>query len=194
MKIFSYLYEKTLGWAGHRHAQYYLAGISFVESSFFPIPPDVMLISMGLATPRRSWHYAFIATLFSVIGGMFGYLIGAYCIEFIEPYILASSYAASYEQVQHWFLHYGVWVVIAAGFTPLPYKVFTVTAGALHMAFLPFVIGSLIGRGGRFFLVCGLLYFAGERIESRLRRYIDMMGWAMIGIIALVFCWMKWVA
>ena len=193
MKIFSYLYDKTIGWAGHRHAQYYLAAISFVESSLFPIPPDVMLISMGLATPRRSWHYAFIATLFSVIGGMFGYLIGAYCIEFIEPYILASSYAASYEQVQHWFLQHGVWIVIAAGFTPLPYKVFTVTAGALHMAFLPFVLGSVIGRGGRFFLVCGLLYFAGEQIESRLRRYIDMIGWVMIGIIALVFCLMKWV-
>lgn len=193
MKIFSYLYNKTIGWAGHRHAQYYLAGISFVESSFFPIPPDVMLISMGLATPRRSWHYAFIATLFSVIGGIFGYLIGAYCISFIEPYILASSYAASYEQVQQWFLQYGVWIVIAAGFTPLPYKVFTVTAGALHMAFLPFVLGSIIGRGGRFFLVCGLLYFAGEHIDNRLRRYIDMMGWVMIGIIALILCLMKWV-
>ena len=193
MKIFSYLYEKTIGWAGHRHAQYYLAGVSFIESSIFPIPPDVMLISMGLAMPKRSWHYAFIATLFSVIGGMLGYLIGLYCIELVEPYILASSYASSYEQVHHWFTQYGVWIVIVAGFTPLPYKVFTVTAGAMQMAFWPFVLGSVIGRGGRFFLVSGLLYFAGEHIENRLRRYIDIIGWVMIGLIFLGFCLMKWV-
>jgi len=83
MKIFSRLYEKMLGWSGHRHAQYYLAGVSFAESSFFPIPPDVMLISMGLATPKRSLRYAFIATLFSVIGGVFGYVIGMYCMTFM---------------------------------------------------------------------------------------------------------------
>lgn len=193
MNFFSYLYHKMLSWSGHRHAPYYLAGVSFAESSFFPIPPDVMLISMGLATPRRSWNYALIATLFSVMGGMFGYLIGLYFIEIIRPYIVASSYAGSYYQIQQWFNDGGVWMVILAGFTPLPYKLFTVTAGALHMAFLPFVVGSLIGRGARFFLVCAIMYFAGEHIETRLRRYIDIIGWSMLVIVVIIACLMKWV-
>lgn len=193
MKIFSYFYDKTLSWSGHRHAKYYLAGVSFIESSFFPIPPDIMLIGMGLAAPKRSWHYALIATLFSVIGGMFGYLIGMYFIELIRPYILASSYASSFDQIQHWFELHGAWVVILAGFTPLPYKVFTITAGAMQMAFLPFVLASVIGRGMRFFLVCGILYFAGERLQTKLRRYIDIIGIAMLVIIVVAFCLIKWV-
>ena len=193
MKFFSFLYNKMIIWSGHRHAPYYLAGVSFVESSFFPIPPDIMLISMGLAKPTRSWHYAFIATLFSVIGGVFGYLIGLYGMDLIRPYILASSYASNFVQIQHWFELYGVWIVIMAGFTPLPYKLFTVSAGALQMAFLPFVIASIIGRSMRFFLVCGILYFAGAKIETGLRRFIDIIGWALIAIIVIGFCLMKWV-
>ena len=193
MKLFSYLYDKTMSWSSHRHAKYYLAGVSFVESSVFPIPPDVMLISMGLATPRRSWHYALIATLFSVMGGILGYLIGLYCIELIRPYILASSYAPSYFKIQGLFEQNGVWIVILAGFTPLPYKLFTISAGAMHMAFMPFVLASIIGRGMRFFLVCGILYFTGQRMETQLRRYIDIIGVALIIIVALVFCLVKWV-
>lgn len=193
MKFFSYLYNKTIVWSAHRHAPYYLAGVSFIESSVFPIPPDVMLLSMGLAKPRRSWYFALIATIFSVIGGMFGYLIGLYFIEFIRPYLLESSYANSYLQIQSWFEQRGVWMVIVAGFTPFPYKVFTVTAGAMHMAFLPFVVGSLIGRGMRFFLLSGILFFAGARLEPQLRRFIDIIGWALIAIIILVFCLLKWV-
>lgn len=193
MKLFSGLYNKTISWSAHRHAPYYLAGVSFVESSIFPIPPDVMLISMGLARPHRAWHYALIATIFSVIGGLLGYIIGFYCIELIRPYIIASSYASSYYLIQHWFEEGGVWMVILAGFTPIPYKLFTVSAGAMHMAILPFVAGSIIGRGLRFFLVCGIMYFAGEHIETKLRRYIDIIGLTMVVIIAVAFCLMKWV-
>ncbi len=191
MKIFSYLYDKTISWSGHRHAQYYLAGVSFAESSFFPIPPDVMLISMGLAAPKRSWRYAFIATFFSVIGGIIGYLIGLYGIELIKPWLISSHYEASYHQVVHWFEHRGVWVVILAGFTPLPYKLFTITAGAMQMAFVPFLVGSIIGRGMRFFLVSAVLYFAGDRIQGHLRRYVDMLGWSMILIFVMVYIYIK---
>ncbi len=180
-------------WSAHRHAPYYLAGVSFIESSFFPIPPDVMLISMGLVKPKSAWRNALIATLSSVLGGILGYLIGVYCIEFLLPYIEASAYATSYHTIHTWFVDRGVWMVILAGFTPLPYKVFTVTAGAMHMAFMPFIIGSIIGRGLRFFLVCGILYFAGEGIEKKLRRFIDYIGWSMIVLIAIGFCFMKWV-
>lgn len=193
LKIFSYLYGKTLHWSSHHHAHFYLAGVSFAESAFFPIPPDVMLISMGLAKPKRSWFYAFIATLFSVIGGLFGYLIGYFGMELIEPYILASSHAQAYQHILHWFEHGGVGITILAAFSPFPYKLFTITAGAMHMALLPFITGSLIGRGLRFFLVSGILYYTGARLEARLRRYIDVMGWTLLAVIVIVYVVMKWV-
>lgn len=180
MKLFSYLYERMLAWSSHRHARYYLAGVSFAESSFFPIPPDVMLISMGLAKPTRAWHYAFIATLFSVIGGCFGYTLGFFGMVFIEPYIQASSYALSYEHVRLWFDQWGLWIILLAGFSPIPYKLFTVTAGMMHMLFIPFVMASILGRGLRFFLVSSLLVFFGERLEKHIRRWIDWIGWLLV--------------
>ncbi len=183
INIFSYLYEKTLGWSAHHRAPYFLAGLSFAESSFFPIPPDVMLMSMGLAYPKRSWRYALIATLFSVLGGVFGYLLGYFGMTYIEPYLMASSYAPYVTRVMNWFEHQGVWVVILAGFSPFPYKLFTITAGMMQMAFWPFLVGSFIGRGLRFFLVSGILFFFGEKMEPHLRRYVNRIAWAMVAIV-----------
>ena len=193
MKIFSYLYNRTLSWSSHRHARYYLAGVSFVESSFFPIPPDVMLISMGLAKPKNAWQYALIATIFSVIGGIFGYGLGHFCFVFIQPYIMNSSYAEIYNTVCHLFEKYGVWIVFLAGFSPIPYKVFTVAAGALQMSFFPFVIASCIGRGLRFFLVSGLMFYMGAGIEKHLRRFIDIIGWAIVLIAVCACIAIKWI-
>lgn len=187
MKIFSYLYNRTLLWSSHRHARYYLAGVSFAESAFFPIPPDVMLISMGLAIPKRSWYYALIATIFSVVGGILGYIIGFFGMEFLQPYIEMSSYAKNFHSVSNWLKAGGVWIVIIGSFTPFPYKIFTISAGAMHLALLPFIIGSLIGRGLRFFLVSGLLYFFGDRLQLRLRSYIDILGWSTIIIFVIVY-------
>ncbi|RUQ79190.1 DedA family protein [Legionella septentrionalis] len=192
MKLFSYLYDKTIFWSGHRHAPYYLAGISFAESSFFPIPPDVMLISMGLAAPHRSWRFAFIATLFSVLGGILGYLIGVFGMELIQPHLSAST-LANFQHVSQWLKSYGIWVVILGAFTPFPYKVFTIAAGAMQLAFLPFVIGSVIGRGMRFFLVSAILFFTGNRIEARLRHYVDVIGWSLLVIFVIVYFFMKWI-
>jgi len=193
MKLFSYLYDRTIFWSGHRHAHYYLAGVSFIESCFFPIPPDVMLISMGLATPKRSWYYALVATLFSVAGGILGYYIGMYAILLVEPYIISSSFAPAYHHIREWLTNSGLWVVILAGFTPFPYKIFTITAGAMHIPFIPFVVGSLIGRGLRFFLVSSIMYYAGHGLEKNLRRYIDIIGWGLLILIVIAFCIYKWV-
>lgn len=187
IKIFSYLYEKMLHWSAHQRAPYYLAGVSFAESSFFPVPPDVMLMSMGLAKPRRSWHFAFIATLFSVLGGVFGYLIGYYGMAFVEPYLMSSSYAPYVTRLNHWFEHQGLGLVILAGFSPFPYKIFTITSGMMQMALWPFLMGSIIGRGFRFFLVSGILFFVGEKIEPHLRRYVDRIAWVMVLIIIAAF-------
>ncbi len=193
MKFFSYLYDKTIFWSGHRHARYYLAGVSFIESCFFPIPPDVMLISMGLAAPNRSWYYAFIATLFSVAGGIVGYFIGMYGILLVEPYIISSSFSSHYYHLRGWLDNSGLGVVILAGFTPIPYKIFTITAGAMHISFWKFIVGSLIGRGTRFFMVSGVLFYAGQGLEKHLRRYIDLVGCVMLLVVIIAGCLYKWV-
>jgi len=176
--------------AAHKHAPRYLGGLSFAESSFFPIPPDVMLAPMCLAKPKAAWSYALVTTITSVLGGMLGYLIGYFALEAIEPWIYQTAYGAPYDRAQGWFEHWGVWVVFLAGFTPIPYKVFTISAGALSMSFLPFVLASFVGRGARFFLVAGLIKWLGPAVEPKLRHYIEVIGWSAAGfIIILAILW-----
>lgn len=180
MRIFSKLYRLVLRWAEHRHAPYYLAGVSFAESSMFPVPPDVMLVSMALAKPDRSWSYALVATVSSVFGGMLGYVIGALFMQIILPKLQLLGYGPAYEMVQHWFAQWGFWVVFVAGFSPVPYKLFTLGAGAMHLSFIPFVIASIIGRGARFYLVAAAMYVGGEKIQRVLHRYVDLVGWLLV--------------
>ncbi len=192
IKIFSYLYDKSIVWSSHPKAHYYLGGVSFIESSFFPIPPDVMLMTMTLAKPNKVWYYALIATLCSVAGGVLGYGIGDFAMLLLKPYLMASAFAPKFQQVVEWFDHFGVWMVILAGFTPFPYKVFTISAGAMHMAFPLFFFGSILGRGLRFFLVCGILHFTAVRFEKHFKRYIDLIGWSVLVLSLVVGIWMKW--
>lgn len=185
MKIFSLLYERAMRWARHRHAPWYLGCLSFAESSFFPIPPDVMLAPMSLANPSRALWYALLTTLTSVAGGLFGYFIGATAFDAIEPMLRESSYWDNYQVAVSWFEQWGFWAVFVAGFSPIPYKVFTIAAGALSMALLPFTIASFIGRGARFFLVAGLMAWGGARMEKVLHQYIDRLGWATVVAVAV---------
>ncbi len=185
MRLFAGLYEKALYYARHPKAERYLAGLSFAESSFFPIPPDVMLAPMCLARVSRAWRYAFLTTVFSVLGGVFGYLIGMFAFELIQPALQQTHYWTYYLQARDWFDHYGVWVVFIAGFSPVPYKIITITAGVTGMAFLPFVLASIIGRGLRFYLVAGLIRWGGERMEAALHRYVEPLGWLLV-VLAVV--------
>lgn len=187
MRFFSYLYNKTISWSKHPRAPYYLAAVSFSESSFFPIPPDVMLISMGLAKPENSWHYAIITTFFSVLGGILGYCIGLFGMELIEPFLNNGHSLESYEMIVSWFQRYGVWVVFLAGFSPIPYKLFTIAAGALQMSFLPFILASVVGRGLRFFLVSAIMFYYGHKLNNGLSKYIDSIGWSLLAIFVIVF-------
>lgn len=187
MKIFSSLYQRALNWSRHRHAPWYLGGLSFAESSFFPIPPDVMLAPMSMANPAKAWWFALLATLASAAGGLFGYLIGVLAFDAIEPLLRTSHYWASYQKAVSWFGQWGFWAVFAAGFSPIPYKVFTIAAGSLSMSLLPFVFASLVGRGLRFFLVAGLMAWGGQRMEAALHRYIDRLGWAVLVLVAVAF-------
>ncbi len=189
--MFSSLYARVIQWAGHRHAPWYLALLSFAEASFFPIPPDVMLVPMTLAQRRRAWFYATLATLASAVGGIAGYLIGMLAFDFVEPLIRNGGYWPAYLQARNWFDEWGVVVVLVAGFSPIPYKVFTITAGAVAMAFVPFVIASIVGRGARFFLVAALIYWGGERMDRFLRNYIDRVGWLLLVIVAVVYFLMR---
>lgn len=183
MRLFSSLYARTMAWSRHRHAPWYLGALSFAESSFFPIPPDVMLAPMSLARPDHAWRLALLTTLTSVAGGLFGYLIGYFAFDLLEPHLKASSYWAHYQTAVVWFGEWGFWAVFIAGFSPIPYKVFTIAAGALSMALLPFTLASAIGRGARFFLVAGLMKWGGPRMESALHRHVDRLGWATVALV-----------
>lgn len=188
MRLFGTLYDKVLSWAGHRKAPWYLGGLSFAESSFFPIPPDVMLAPMVLARPSRAWWLATLTTVTSVAGGVLGYMIGYFALEMVEPLLHRAGHHETYLEARNWFDRWGVWVVLLAGFSPIPYKVFTITAGAMSMALLPFVIASLLGRGARFFAVTAVVRWGGVRFEPLMRRYIEWLGWITVLVfIALYF-------
>lgn len=187
MRVFSQLYSKVLGWAAHPHAERYLAGLSFAESSFFPIPPDVMLLPMSIAKPQRGWRFAFITTIASVLGGIIGYLIGKYLFIYIGEGIINFYHAQEkFDHVKDLFDLYGVWIIFIAGFTPIPYKLFTITAGVLSMTFLPFVLASIIGRGCRFYLVTCLGMWFGPRYGEKLHKVIDIIGYITLVIITIL--------
>ncbi len=188
MQLFSRLYDRVMAWSRHRHAPVYLACLSFAESSFFPIPPDVMLMPMAMARPDRAWRLAALTTIASVVGGLLGYLIGMFAFDLVEPLMQNAGYYPRYLQVKEWFDSWGFWAIFLAGFSPIPYKVFTITAGVIAMPLLPFTLASLLGRGARFFLVAALMAWGGERMEGTLRLYIDRIGWIMVllGIVVIL--------
>jgi membrane protein YqaA with SNARE-associated domain len=181
MKLFSPLYKKVMSWSRHPFAARYLFGLSFAESSFFPIPPDVMLAPMSLAKPKKAMYYAMLTTIASVMGGALGYLIGMGFYEWIQPLIEGDGHwAEKYQITRQWFDRWGIWAVFIAGFSPIPYKIFTITAGILQMQFLPFIFASLIGRGSRFYLVAFLMKIGGAAMEQKLEKYIDFLGWLVV--------------
>ena len=184
--FFERCYESMLLWAQHRHAVKYLFILSFAESSFFPLPPDVMLAPMTLSQPKRALFFALLTTVASVLGGVLGYMIGLYAIDWVMPWLQNSVYGASFIRVQSWFEQWGVWAVFLAGFSPIPYKVFTIASGAFGLVFLPFVIASILGRGARFFLVAGLIGWGGERLDRLIRQYMNTLGWLMVCLVVMV--------
>lgn len=187
MGLFDGLYQRAMRWARAPRAPWYLAGLSFAESSFFPIPPDVMLAPMSLAQPARAWRFAFITTVASALGGLLGYAIGYFALDLIEPLIRDTHYWEGYLKARAWFDEWGFWAVFVAGFSPIPYKVFTIAAGSMAMALGPFALASVIGRGARFYLVAGLLAWGGPRMEQTLARYVEWLGWGVVAILGLAY-------
>lgn len=188
------LYDKVLEWANHRHALPALAGVSFAESSFFPIPPDIMLIPMILAERSRALLIALVCTIASVAGGALGYYIG-YALWDVAaaPLLDFYGYLEKFEEFKGSYNEQGAWIVFMFGLTPFPYKVITIASGATALNIWTFLAASVAARGLRFFILSGLLYFFGPTIKSFIDRYFALLTFALAGLVILGFVGIKYV-
>lgn len=188
--------QKTYEWmmdkAAHRHAVWWLAAISFIESSVFPIPPDIMLIPLVLAAPSRWWRLALICTAASVAGGFLGYAIGYYFMDSIGMAILAAFHLTEkFQAFKPLVDEYGVWVIIVKGATPIPYKLITIAAGAFHFDLAHFTFASVIARGMRFFLVAALLWRFGTPIRDFVEKRLKLVTTAAVVLLVGGFAVLK---
>ena len=179
------LYDWTMGLAGHRHALWALAAIAFIESSVFPIPPDVLIIPMVLAARERAWRIALVCTLASVLGGLAGYGIGAFLFDSLGRALLEFyGYMERFSDFQARYNEWGAWIVAGAGFTPFPYKVITIASGATGLDLGVFMTASVLARGARFFILAALLWKFGPPIRAFIERYL---GWLTLLFFLLLF-------
>jgi membrane protein YqaA with SNARE-associated domain len=189
--MFKRLYQWILSLAESEHAPYALAAVAFAESSFFPIPPDVILIPMSLATPRRAWRYAAIATVASVIGGMVGYGIGALLFDTLGQWLIhLYGYADRMAALKETYARWGALVILIKGLTPIPYKLVTIVSGLLGYNFALFVLLSVVTRGARFFILAGALNWFGDPLRLALERHFALF----LGLIAITIVIGFWIA
>jgi membrane protein YqaA with SNARE-associated domain len=177
MKLLRYLYDWTLDQSTKKYAVWFLGFISFIESSFFPIPPDIILIPMVIARKAKAWIYAFICTFSSVIGGVVGYAIGYFFynsigVLIIEAYHLTSSFKA----FENYYNEYGILIVLGAGFTPFPFKFITIASGVFNLNIILFILTAIVARGMRFYLLAVLLFIFGEKIKMLIDKYFNLLA------------------
>ena len=170
------LYNRVLALSAHPRAPTWLGVVSFAESSFFPIPPDAMLVPMCLARPQRALQYAAVCTIASVVGGMLGYAIGFWLFDALAmPVLRAYGYGDALARFTAWYDQWGVWVILIKGLTPIPYKIVTIASGAAHFDFLTFLMASIVTRGARFFVLALLLRKFGEPIRAFIERRLTLI-------------------
>ena len=188
------VYDWVLGWADHRYGDAALFVLAVIESSFFFVPPDVLLIALCVGRPRKSLYFAGLCTAGSVLGGVFGYVIGYQLFELIGRPIL-DFYAAheAFARVGALYKENLVASLGVAGFTPIPYKVFTIAAGAFQVPIIPFIVISTLSRGARFFLVAGMIRIWGVRIRDFIDRYFNLLTIALVVLFVLGFVVLKYV-
>tara|TARA_Y100001970_G_scaffold159516_1_gene195157 strand:+ start:249 stop:833 length:585 start_codon:yes stop_codon:yes gene_type:complete len=176
MRFIRKLYNWTLNKSGHENASWFLSMVAFAESSFFPIPPDIILIPMVIAKRAKAWFYAFICTLSSVSGGVLGYIIGYFFYTTIGS-IIVNLYGLSdsFNAFEKYYNEYGIWIVLGAGFTPFPFKFITIASGVFNLNIFQFVIVSIIARGLRFYILAGLLYIFGNTIKGIIDKYFNLL-------------------
>ena len=178
------LYDWVLSWAHKKHASKALFGLAFAESSFFPIPPDVLQIALSVTKPKKSFFYALISSIGSVLGGIFGYFIGFFLFDSVGRLIIDTlGYQAQFDAVGNLYKSYAFLAILTAAFTPIPYKVFTIAAGFWQVGLVPLISASIIGRSARFFLVATLFYFFGPKIKAFIDKYFN---WLTIIFIVLL--------
>lgn len=188
------LYDWTMRLSGHRHALWALAALSFAESSFFPVPPDVMLIPMVLAARDRAWLIAFVCTAASVVGGFAGYGIGFFLFEEIgRPVLEFYGYMEKFSEFRDMYNEWGAWIVAGAGFTPFPYKVITIASGVTGLDLTTFGISSLLSRAARFFLVAALLWRFGPPIRAFIEKNLAILATAFFVLLFGGFLLIKFV-
>lgn len=180
-------YDWTMRMAGHKRAPEALCVVSFAESSIFPIPPDVMLIPMVLANRAKAWLYATLCTIASVVGGVAGYAIGYLLFDQISPHLATIGMADKFAKASTWFQEYGAVLLILKGWTPFPYKVLTIAAGAMQMDLLAFIGASIVARSMRFYLVAGLLYWFGEPIREFIEKRLTLLTTLFVVVLVGVF-------
>ena len=178
-------YDRIMGLAASRHATPWLAVVSFVESSFFPIPPDAMLIPMVLARPQRAWMLAAVCTVSSVLGGVLGYAIGFFFADWVRAAVASIGWAAKLDQFEGWYARYGVAVILLKGLTPFPYKIVTIASGLLHFSFPIFIVASIVTRGARFFILAGLLKYFGPTILGFVERRLTLVTSAVAAVVVV---------
>lgn len=192
-KLIRKSYDLMLSLSANENAMIFLFLVAFAESSFFPIPPDIMLIPMVLAAPSKAWRIAGLATLASVLGGYFGYVIGEYFFDLIaEPILNFYNALNKFREFENYYHQYGAWIVFGAGITPFPYKIITIASGAVHLDIIVFTIASILARGIRFFFVAWLL----KKYGAPMKIFIEKnLGWLSVLFLVLLiggFMALKW--
>lgn len=192
--MFRRLYDWMMRLAGHRRALPALAAISFAESSFFPIPPDVMLVPMVLAQRSKAFLIATVCTVASVIGGLFGYAIGYFLFETIGAWVISVYHLeGAMETFRSEFAEYGTWIILVKGLTPIPYKLVTIASGVAHFDLFTFIWASIVTRGLRFFIVAGLLWKFGDPIRTFIEKRLEVLTWAFLAALIGGFIAVKYV-
>lgn len=171
------IYDTTLDLASRKNAIWWLFAISFIESSFFPIPPDIMIIPMVLAMPKNAYRIAGVATLASVLGGYLGYSIGIFGYEVIaKPLLEFYGYMAQFTKFENYYQEYGAWIVFGAGITPFPYKIITIASGVVHLNLVVFTVASILARGLRFYIIAVLLKHFGEPMKVFIEKNLNLLS------------------
>lgn len=189
--IFKAFYDRCMSWAEHKHRERYLVGVSIFESFIFPLPTALLMIPMVIATPNKWVRLATITTVMSALGALVGYFLGNVLITVIEPWIINMGWWDQLLMAKDEFAKHGVWAVAIGAITPAPFKLFTITAGMLSMSLLPFIMAALLGRAVHFYLIAGLMAWAGPKMEPTIRKYIEWLGWAVILVAVIAYAYHK---
>jgi len=199
LQLFKPLYEFALRWSKHPRAEWFLAGLSFVEAFIFPVAPEVMLAPMTLGNPRNWARYATVSLTFSLLGAFVGYALGHYAFDLVRPLLVDLGWMPKIDEYVTYLRNElqasplkAFFALVVAGFMPIPLKIFTWASGIVGVPIPAFIAGMLVGRGKRVYLLCGLIRLGGEKAEQRIHRWIEWIGWSVIALLVLLVIYLRY--